>query len=320
MSLKKLFDVVALGEGMVEFNQTRAGEPTYLQGFGGDTSNAVIAAARAGARTAYLSRVGDDWSGQRLLALWRAEGVDCAAVEVTSDASTGLYFVTHGHGPDGQGHAFGYQRRGSAAARMTPLWFSGAPRDVVTLSCILHVSGISMAISPGARSTVLAAMLAARATGTQVSFDTNLRLKLWPLEQARASVAQAAPLCDWFLPSMDDAVQLSGLQDPHAVIDWAHALGAPAVVLKLGAQGCLISHNGRREEITGHAVALTDATGAGDCFCGNLLARLAGGDELTDAARYANAAAALAVQGFGAVAPLPRPEAVMAMLAAQASA
>ena len=55
------FDLVALGEAMLEFNQTQAGQPNYLQGFGGDTSNAVIAAARAGARTAYLSRVGNDW-------------------------------------------------------------------------------------------------------------------------------------------------------------------------------------------------------------------------------------------------------------------
>ena len=66
--------------------------------------------------------------------------------------------------------------------------------------------------------------------------------------------------------------------------------------------------------VPGHRAELVDATGAGDCFCGNLLARLARGDTLFDAARYANAAAALAVQGFGAVAPLPRPEQVQALL------
>ena len=66
----KRFDVVALGEPMVEFNQTHANEPHYLQGFGGDTSNALIAAARAGARTAYLSRIGQDPWGEALQALW----------------------------------------------------------------------------------------------------------------------------------------------------------------------------------------------------------------------------------------------------------
>jgi len=304
------FDVAALGEAMVEFNQTTAGEPTYLQGFGGDTSNAVIAAARAGARTAYISRVGEDWSGQRLIDLWRAEGVDTQAVEVTPDAPTGLYFVTHGP----SGHEFGYQRRGSAAARMTPAWFNGSPKSVVAQSRILHVSGISMAISQDACDTVLTAMQAARNSGTQVSFDTNLRLKLWSLEAARDAIAKAAALCDWFLPSMDDAVHLSGHTDPGDVITWAHALGAPTVVLKLGGDGCLVSQGGQQQHIPGHRVPLVDATGAGDCFCGNLLARLAAGDALADAARYANAAAAVAVQGFGAVAPLPRSVAVRGLL------
>jgi 2-dehydro-3-deoxygluconokinase len=307
--MEKPFDVVALGEAMVEFNQTTAGEPTYLQGFGGDTSNAVIAAARAGARTAYLSRVGDDWSGQRLMDLWRTEGVNTQAVEVAADAPTGLYFVTHGP----NGHEFGYQRRGSAAARMTPAWFSGSPQSVIARARILHVSGISMAISQDACDTALAAMQAARRSGTRVSFDTNLRLKLWTLDKARAAIAQAAALCDWFLPSMDDAVHLSGHTDPAGVLDWAHALGAPTVVLKLGSDGCLVSQGGQKQHIPGHRVPLVDATGAGDCFCGNLLARLAAGDALVDAARYANAAAALAVQGFGAVAPLPRPAEVHAI-------
>ena len=80
MPVKRL-DVVALGEAMVEFNQTRPGHPVYRQGYGGDTSNCVIAASRAGARTAYLTRVGDDTFGQALRALWEREHVDTAGVE-----------------------------------------------------------------------------------------------------------------------------------------------------------------------------------------------------------------------------------------------
>ena len=89
-AMTSLFDVTALGEGMLEFNQTRAGEPNYLQGFGGDTSNAVIAAARAGARTAYLTRVGDDAFGRALLELWQKEGVDTQAVLSDTSAPTGI--------------------------------------------------------------------------------------------------------------------------------------------------------------------------------------------------------------------------------------
>jgi 2-dehydro-3-deoxygluconokinase len=157
-------------------------------------------------------------------------------------------------------------------------------------------------------------MAEARSAGTIVSFDSNLRLKLWSLDDARAAITRAAASCDLFLPSVEDVTALSGLADPHAIIDWSHALGARQVVLKLGGDGAIASDGRRRARIPGHRVPAVDATGAGDCFCGNLLARLALGDPLFDAARYANAAAALAVQGFGAVAPLPRPEAVKGLL------
>ena len=102
--------------------------------------------------------------------------------------------------------------------------------------------------------------------------------------------------------------------DPEAIVGWGHALGAANVVLKLGAEGALVSDGTRLERIAGIAVQVVDATGAGDCFCGNFLARVAAGDTVFEAARYANAAAALAVQGFGAVAPLPRPELVRELL------
>ena len=65
------FDVLAIGEPMIEFNQTRPGDPNYLQGFGGDTSNMIIAAARQGARAAYVTRLGDDAFGRMFLELWR---------------------------------------------------------------------------------------------------------------------------------------------------------------------------------------------------------------------------------------------------------
>ncbi|MBI2770669.1 MAG: sugar kinase [Burkholderiales bacterium] len=309
--MDKTFDVAALGEGMLEFNQTEAGQPRYLQGFGGDTSNAVIAASRAGARAAYLTRVGNDRFGRELLGLWEHEGVHAQTVQRDAQAPTGIYFVTHGP----QGHEFSYMRAGSAAARMTPQWLEeSGTAQAIRAARILHVSGISLAISPSACETALAAMHLAREAGTLVSFDSNLRLKLWTLESAREATAAAIALCDIFLPSLEDITTLTGLSDPDAVVDWGHRGGAKTVVLKLGGEGALASDGGTRRRIAPHRVQLVDATGAGDCFCGNLLARMALGDSVFDAGRYANAAAALAVQGFGAVAPLPRPDQVRALL------
>ena len=302
-------DIVSIGEPLLEFNQTTPGEPRYLQGFGGDSSNMIIAATRSGARTAYVTKVGDDEFGRMFRELWAAEGVDTRGVATDPQAHTAVYFVSHGP----QGHVFSYLRAGSAASRMRP---EDLPLDLVRSARFVHASGISMAISSSACEAVLAAFDAGRNAGAKISFDSNLRLKLWPLARARATIGAAAAMADYFFPSIDDAAALSGLDDPDANLDWAHRLGAKQVFLKLGADGVIASDGARRERIARHRVNAVDATGAGDCFCGAALARLAAGDSLFDAARYANAAAALATTGFGAVAPLPRPDAVRNLLKA----
>jgi 2-dehydro-3-deoxygluconokinase len=303
----KSLDVLSIGEPMVEFNQTRPGEPHYLQGFGGDTSNMIIAAARSGARAGYVTRIGDDEFGRMFLELWRAEGVDTRGVAVDPAAPTGVYFVSHGP----RGHAFSYLRAGSAASRMRP---QDLPLELLREARFVHASGISMAISASAADAVLAAFAAGRAAGGKVSFDTNLRLKLWPLVRARALIGAAAAAADYLFTSRDDARALSSLQDDEALLDWAHRLGAKNVLLMCGAEGAIASDGAKRERIAGVKVDAVDATGAGDCFCGATLARLAAGDTLLQAARYGNAAAALKTTGFGAVAPLPRAEAVRRLL------
>ena len=107
---------------------------------------------------------------------------------------------------------------------------------------------------------------------------------------------------------------LTGITQATDIIAWSHAQGAAQVVLKLGANGALASDGHQQRRLPGHAVTAVDATGAGDCFAGNLLARLSLGDDLWGATAYANAAASLSVQGFGAVGPLPYPEGVMNVL------
>jgi len=304
-------DVLALGEAMVEFNQARADAPDqYLRGFGGDTSNMAIAAARLlGSRgiAGYVSRVGDDAFGRMLRELWQRERVDASGVAVDPAAPTGVYFVTHG----AAGHEFSYMRAGSAASRISP---ETLPHEQIRAARVLHVSGISQAISASACDAVLAAVAAAGASGTQVSYDPNFRAKLWPLARARAVIMATIAECDWFLPSYDEAKLLSGYADPTAIIDWCHALGAPVIALKRGGDGVVVSDGRTREEIPGHRVDCIDATGAGDCFDGAFAVRILAGDTPFAAARYANAAAALATTGFGAVAPLPRDAEVRKLL------
>jgi 2-dehydro-3-deoxygluconokinase len=304
------FDVIGLGEAMVEFNQTTAGEPNYLQGFGGDTSNAIIAATRAGARCAYVTRIGADAWGDALLGLWSREGVSTRCVERDGAAPTAVYFVTHGK----EGHQFSYLRAGSAASKMDIAFLERGTKEAIAGAKWLHISGISFAISASACDAVFAAMAWARSRGVKISLDSNVRLALWPLDRAKACLQHAISLSDLFLPSYDDVMLLSSLSAPEEIVKWSHDLGAGTVVLKLGKDGVLASDGAGAFRVAAHAVSAVDATGAGDCFAGNLLARLAAGDSLKDAVDYANAAAALSVQGFGAVAPLPTAAEVNALI------
>ncbi|MDP2808702.1 MAG: sugar kinase [Rhodocyclaceae bacterium] len=306
------FDIVSLGEAMVEFNQTGRtdddrGGRLYLQGFGGDTSNFAIAAARQGARVAYVSALGDDPYGRLLREIWDAEGVDHAGVKTDAAACTAAYFVTH----DAAGHHFSFLRNGSAASRLTP---ADLPHERIGAARMLHLSGITLAISTSACDTAYAAIDCARRAGVAVSFDTNLRLKLWPIDRARAVISDVIAHCDLCLPSIDDIAAITGLTQPDALIDHCLRLGAKTVALKLGDRGAIVADASGRHRIAPYPCRPVDATGAGDTFGGAFVARRIAGDDLVTAGRYAAAAAALSTEGFGAVEPIPTAARVRAAL------
>ena len=299
-------DLLCLGEPLVEFNETEPGR--WLEGFGGDVSNVAIAAARLGAASGIATRLGADSFGDALTALWAREGVDASAVARDQEAQTGLYFVRHGP----EGHAFEYRRAGSAAARMTP---ADLPLEAIRAARCLHLSGISQAISETAAEAGFAAIEAARAAGVPVSYDPNLRLRLWPLNRAREVIHAAMAKVDVALPGLDDARQLTGRERPEAVCDFYLGLGAKVVALTLGAEGVMVATPETRASIPARKAKAVHATGAGDCFDGAFLTRWLETGDPQEAARFASAAASISVEGWGAVAPLPRRAAVEALLA-----
>jgi 2-dehydro-3-deoxygluconokinase len=303
-------DLVCIGEPMLEFNQQpgTGDRRLYLEGFGGDTSNAAIAAARAGASVAYLTALGQDVAGDRFADLWQREGIETAYVRRAADRPTAVYFVTHGPA----GHAFLYYRAGSAASAYAP---ADVPEALIAGAKILYASGISQAISPSAADAVFHAIAIARRHGVKVAYDTNYRPRLWPAARAAAVIHAAIAQADIALPGLDDAIALTGLTDPESIADFYLQLGPRIVVLKMGEQGALLATPDGRTHIPTFPCTPVDATGAGDAFCGNFLARILAGDAPEPAARYAAAAAALKCEGYGAVAPLPRRDAVLAALA-----
>lgn len=298
-------EIVALGEPLYELNRQPDGN--WLTGFGGDTLNVAIAAARLGSRAAYVTRLGDDIFAEELRALMLRETIHTSAVAKDQGAPTGLYFVTHGPA----GHVFTYRRAGSAASRMTPADLDPA---MIAGARFFHASGISQAISDSAAETVAAGMALARKAGVLVSYDTNFRPRLWPAAKARPVITAAAAGAHIVKTSAEDAEALFGLTAPVEIGRHLLGLGAGAVVITLGKDGVALATADGVEMIQGRAVAAVDATGAGDAFTGALLAELARGAALGPAARFANAAAALSTRGYGAIAPLPTRAAVEGFL------
>jgi 2-dehydro-3-deoxygluconokinase len=296
----KTLDILSFGEPLMEFAEVeREGERLYLPGFGGDSSNAAIAAARQGATVAYFTVLGDDAFGDGFLRLWDEEGVDRSAVVTRPGERTGIYFISYG--PDG--HLFSYYRAGSAASQVTP---AELPLAMIAAARVLHLSAISQAISSNCADAGFAAIRYARANGTAVSYDTNLRLRLWPLDRARAVIHAALALADIARPSIDDARQLTGLDAPEEIAEFYLRLGCKIVALTMGGDGTFVATPDARTLVPAKAVEVVDATGAGDAFTGAFLAEwLRQGDPFR-AAAYANAAAALKTLGRGAVAPIPR--------------
>lgn len=295
-------DLLCLGEPLVEFNQQPNGQ--YIAGFGGDVSNVAIAAARQGAKSGLLSRIGADRFAGDLRALWNNEDVDHRHVVETPDRDTGLYFVHH----DPSGHHFTYRRRASAASCYSA---GDLPIEALQNCRVFYSSGISLAISPSSRSAVIEAAQLAQSNDALFAFDPNLRTALWSVEEARSVTHEVMAHCDIALPGYDDARQLTGLDSAEDIAKFYHDLGAPVVALTLGAEGVLLSSDGHILGIEPRTVESVDATGAGDCFNGAFLAAYLAGVSFQECAKRANIAAALSTCGYGAIARIPPLSAVL---------
>ncbi len=299
------FDILSIGEPLYELSQ--GPDRRFTPGFGGDSSNAAIAAARLGATAACVTRIGGDLFGEAFLDLWRREGVSAEHVAKDQLEPTGVYFITHG--PDG--HHFTYLRRGSAASRMTP---ADVPEAAIRKARFVHASGVSLAISESAEATVRHAFGIARKAGVAISLDTNFRERLWSASKARSVIDELAGSCAILKTALDDGQKLTDAREPSAIAAHYRRLGAGAVVVTLGKDGVFAVSPEGELALLPHAVEAIDATGAGDAFTGALLAERVRGATWADAIRFANAAAALSTTGYGAVAPLPRRAEVEALL------
>jgi ribokinase len=261
---------------------------------GGKGCNQAVAAARAGAATAVVGRLGDDEYGRDFLDLLHREGIEAASV--TTDPSEGTGVAVPIVEDSGDNSIVTVAR---ANARVTVA-------EVEAASSVLTGADVLLLQLELPAPAVVAAASRARAAGVTVVLNPA---------PAVVDLADLVGLVDVLVPNEVEAAQLSGIDDDPlaAAKELRRRLGA-SVVVTLGERGVLVLHGDLEELMPAHAVEVVDTVGAGDAFCGALGARLAAGDELCVAARYANAAAALAVTREGAEPSIPTARETNALL------
>ncbi|MBF4571342.1 sugar kinase [Herbiconiux sp. VKM Ac-1786] len=258
---------------------------------GGAEGNVAVGLTRLGVDATWLGRVGDDALGRRVAGELRAEGVHVVAI-VDAAAPTGLMIKNTPHAGR---TAVTYYRAGSAGSRLTP---ADLDRIDFAQHALLHLTGITPALSASARETAFAAVELARAAGCAVSFDVNLRASLWPAEDPAPVLRSLAARCDIVIAGDDEARLITGsptaVDDPTALLEALRDLGPREAVVKRGPLGASASAGGEVVHQAAFAVPVVDTVGAGDAFTAAYLARRLEGAPLADAVRTAAIAGAIA--------------------------
>ena len=285
--------VVADGVGALEFVRG------FRFGIGGAESNVAIGAARLGAPVTWIGRIGPDATGELIERRLRAVGVDTVAIRDSS--FTGL-MVRHCRA--GTMRHVDYHRAGSAGSRLTP---DDIPPESIRRAAILHVTGITPALSDSARASVFQAVAVAKAAGVLVSVDINYRAKLWGGDAARPVLRRLVSQADIVFGGVGEAqlVLDTTIGDAEALARELASLGPHDVVIKEGAQGCTAVIADVALAQPALPVSVVDPVGAGDAFVAGYLAERLAAAEPRARLRTAVAMGAYAVTVPGDCESLP---------------
>lgn len=304
-------NIAVIGECMIELSQKGT---DLSRGFGGDTLNTAVYVARQVSKQAlnvhYVTALGTDNFSEEMLAAWQQEQIHTDLIQRMDNKLPGLYFIE----TDSTGERTFYYWRNDAAARF---WLTSPAADEICQRLekfdYLYLSGISLAILDSAsRQRLLQLLRACRANGGKVIFDNNYRPRLWQSKQETQEAYRAMLACtDIAFLTLDDEDMLWGEKPLEQVIDRTQALGVSEIIIKRGADSCIVWEKDGFEahQYDVPAVKLpkdkvVDTTAAGDSFsAGYLAVRLTGGSA-HDAAARGHLTASTVIQYRGAIIPL----------------
>ena len=315
------FDVVALGELLIDFTEngvSEQGNPLFEANPGGAPCNVLAMLKKLGKRCAFIGKVGDDMFGAQLRAVAREAGICMDALAVSDTVRTTLAFVKTLPGGD---RDFSFYRDPGADMMLAP---EDIPEDMVKGARVFHFGTLSLTHEP-ARSATRKAVALAKEAGAVISFDPNLRPPLWgSLDEAREQIAWGLAQCGVLKIADNELEFMTGETD----FDRGAALlqkqypNIRLLNVTAGADGSHSYCGGIRTFQPSFRLGGTiETTGAGDTFCACVLNFVLehGLDGLTKDGldrmlRFANAAAYLVTTKKGAIRSMPEREQVEALL------
>jgi len=296
--------VYAIGECMIELQRSPAHAGMDYR-FGGDTLNAAVYMARlldpARVKVAYVTGLGIDGMSAEMLASWEKEGIETACVQRLPERLPGIYMIETD--PSGE-RRFHYWRKDSAARHWLEAPEAGKVLVQLAAARMVYLSGISLAIlSEADRELLISALAQCRARGGSVVFDNNYRPRLWENAQAAASVyRRVLAHTDIALLTLDDEQAIYGPETAHQVVERTRGYGVREVVVKCGAEPCVVWAEGQLHEVAPEPVRdVVDTTAAGDSFGAAYMAARLSGQDPAAAARAGHRLAGTVIRHRGAI-------------------
>jgi 2-dehydro-3-deoxygluconokinase len=285
--------VITLGETMVLLYPLDPGPLRSSRrlgvGVAGADSNFAVAMTRLGWPAIWLSAVSQDQLGDLVVEMIGAAGVDVSRVRRDPDHPTGLLVKFR---EEGQTRVL-YYRSGSAASHFDPQWLEPS---LFETAAVLHVNGVTCALSPSCAASVARAVALANQHDVRVSLDLNLRLQLWDIDRARATLIPLLPRVDLVLGTEEEMLTLSGRSTLEEALTTIAAHGPAVVVAKRGPRGAVALAAGKRHDHPGFVPpTVVDEVGAGDGFAAGFVSAYLRGAPVDESLRHGNLVGAAAV-------------------------
>ncbi|MYL69853.1 sugar kinase [Halobacillus litoralis] len=307
-------DVMTIGDAMITFDPTKTGPLRNVHSFerkaGGAELNFAIGCSRLGLDTGWISRLGKDEFGKYIRNFARGEGVDVSTVKLIEGYPTSLNFKEIRE--DGSGSTF-YYRSQSPTKTLTEQTLDV---EAIMRTKILHITGVFAAIDPEKNLRLLKrAVTIAKDHGALVSFDPNIRLKLWNKEKARESLTQLLPYVDIMLTGVEEAELLFGVSQPNRIVEACERYGISTVAIKQGEKGSFGFMDGLSVTMPSAPVKkVVDTVGAGDGFDAGFIYGVLQGWSLERILQFANTIGSMVVSVYGDNEGLPELEEVLIQL------